>query len=107
MTKLARRQRRLRELPLHLMLIPGLVLVLIYHYIPMFGIVMAFQNFKPAKGFFGSKWVGLENFTYMANLPNMGSVMYNTVFIAVLMIAYLYALGKGVIVWHRNPAARR
>ena len=36
------------------------------HYLPMFGIVMAFQNFKPAKGFFGSKWVGMENFIYMA-----------------------------------------
>ncbi len=81
-----RRQRRLRELPLHLMLIPGLALLIIFHYVPMFGIVMAFENFKPAKGFFGSKWVGWDNFVYMAKLPNMGSVLYNTVFIAVLKI---------------------
>ncbi len=80
------RQRRLRELPLHLMLIPGLALLLVFHYVPMFGIVMAFENFKPAKGFFGSKWVGWDNFVYMAKLPNMGSVLYNTVFIAVLKI---------------------
>ena len=80
------RQRRLRELPLHLMLIPGLALLLVFHYLPMFGIVMAFENFKPAKGFFGSKWVGWDNFVYMAKLPNMGSVLYNTVFIAVLKI---------------------
>lgn len=81
-----RAQKRLRELPLHLMLIPGLMLILIFHYVPMFGIVMAFQNFKPAKGIFGSKWVGLENFIYIAKLPNMGSVLYNTVFIAVMKI---------------------
>ena len=80
------RQRRLRELPLHLMLIPGLALLLVFHYVPMFGIVMAFEDFKPAKGFFGSKWVGWDNFVYMAKLPNMGSVLYNTVFIAVLKI---------------------
>ena len=81
-----RRQRRLRELPLHLMLLPGLALIIVFHYVPMFGIVMAFQNFKPAKGFFGSKWVGMENFIYMAKLPNMGSVLFNTVFIAVMKI---------------------
>ena len=80
------RQRRLRELPLHLMLIPGLALLLVFHYVPMFGIVMAFEDFKPAKGFFGSKWVGWDNFVYMAKLPNMGGVLYNTVFIAVLKI---------------------
>ncbi|MBR5108861.1 MAG: sugar ABC transporter permease [Clostridia bacterium] len=81
-----RRQRRLRELPLHLMLLPGLALILVFHYIPMLGIVMAFQNFKPAKGILGSKWVGMDNFVYMAKLPNMGSVLFNTVFIAVLKI---------------------
>lgn len=85
-TREFRRQRRLRELPLHLMLLPGLALILVFHYVPMFGIVMAFQNFKPAKGFFGSKWVGMENFVYMAKLPNMGSVLFNTVFIAVMKI---------------------
>ena len=85
-TRVFRRQRRLRELPLHLMLLPGLALILIFHYVPMFGIVMAFQNFKPAKGFFGSKWVGMENFIYMAKLPNMSSVLFNTVFIAVMKI---------------------
>lgn len=51
MTTSPRIQKRLRELPLHLMLIPGLVLILIFSYVPMFGIIMAFQNFKPAKGF--------------------------------------------------------
>ena len=85
-TREFRRQRRLRELPLHLMLLPGLALILVFHYVPMFGIVMAFQNFKPAKGFFGSKWVGMENFIYMAKLPSMSSVLFNTVFIAVMKI---------------------
>lgn len=76
----------IRELPLHFMLIPGLVLIFLFHYIPMFGIVMAFQDFTPRKGFLGSGWVGLENFQYMLKLPNIGSVLYNTVFIAVLKI---------------------
>ena len=51
MIRSPRAQKRLRELPLHLMLIPGLMLILIFHYVPMFGIVMAFQNFKMGSGF--------------------------------------------------------
>ena len=51
-----------QELPLHLMLLPGLVIILIYNYAPMFGLLMAFENYKPTKGIFGSAWVGLENF---------------------------------------------
>ena len=79
-------QKTKREIPLHLMIIPGVVLVFIFHYIPMFGIMMAFQKFVPAKGFFGSKWVGWANFEYIFTMPNMGTVIYNTVFIAFMKI---------------------
>lgn len=78
--------RMLRELPLHLMLFPGLVLVLIFSYFPMVGIVIAFQNFNSANGLFGSKWVGLANFSYILNLPDFFQVLWNTVFIAVMKI---------------------
>ena len=68
------------------MLLPGLALILIFNYVPMFGIVMAFQDFKPSRGFTGSMWLGLENFRYMLSLPSIGSVIFNTVYIAVLKI---------------------
>ncbi|MBR5985092.1 MAG: sugar ABC transporter permease [Clostridia bacterium] len=75
-----------REMPLHFMLLPGLALIIVFHYVPMFGIVMAFQDFSPSKGFAKSLWVGLENFKYVMTLPNIGSVIFNTVFIAVMKI---------------------
>lgn len=74
------------EAPLHLMLLPAVVLVFIFHYLPMFGIVMAFQKFNPIRSFFGSQWVGLKNFTYLFNLPTFGSVMRNSVEIAFVKI---------------------
>ncbi len=80
--------KKLRQLPLHIMVIPGVILTFIYHYIPMFGIIMAFQKFVPAKGFFKSRWVGLDNFEYMLNLPNIKSVIYNTIFISLLKIIF-------------------
>ncbi|MBB3070967.1 putative aldouronate transport system permease protein [Paenibacillus baekrokdamisoli] len=77
-----------KHLPLHLMLVPGIVLLIMFHYIPMAGIVIAFQNFIPAKGFFDSKWVGWDNFEFMLQMPGIGQVLWNTIFIAFLKIIF-------------------
>lgn len=74
------------EIPLHIMLIPGVLIVLVYCYLPMLGIIMSFEKFAPAKGFFHSEWVGFDNFIYMLNLPDIFRVVWNTVFIAGLKI---------------------
>lgn len=71
-----------RELPLVVMLLPALVFVIVYRYGPMLGVVMAFQKFSPAKGFFHSKWVGLENFRNLFTMPDIGQIILNTVFIS-------------------------
>ncbi|WP_209969541.1 ABC transporter permease [Paenibacillus eucommiae] len=68
------------------MLWPGLLIVLIYSYGPMLGIVIAFQKYIPAKGFFDSQWVGLANFKYFWSLPDTLQVLGNTVFIAFMKI---------------------
>lgn len=67
---------------LHLMMLPSVIVTLIFCYVPLLGSVMAFQNFKPSKGFFRSEWVGWENFTFVAHLPGIDRVMINTVVIA-------------------------
>jgi putative aldouronate transport system permease protein len=74
------------QLPLHLMILPGLILVLIYSYGPMVGLVIAFQKFIPAKGLFGSQWIGLDNFRYVLDLPGTMQVLWNTIFIAFMKI---------------------
>lgn len=72
-----------RELPLHLMLLPGLAIILIFSYVPMAGLIIAFQDFIPSKGMFGDQeWVGLKNFEYVFHLPGFGQAMKNTVIIA-------------------------
>ncbi len=79
-------KKLLRESPLHIMLIPGVILTLIFSYVPILGIVIAFQKFQPAKGVFNSEWIGFENFEYMLNMPSFGNILWNTVFIAVMKI---------------------
>ena len=72
-----------RELPFHLMLLPGVILVFIYMYVPLAGLIIAFQKFIPAKGLFGKQqWVGLDNFIYLYHLPGAISALRNTVIIS-------------------------
>lgn len=85
--------------PLHVMLLPGVVLLFIFSYIPMGGIIIAFQKFKPALKLFGpQKWVGLDNFSFVLSLPNTANVLRNTVLMATgkivlgTLVSILFAL---------------
>lgn len=79
-----------KEYLLHLMLLPGVIVTLIYAYGPMAGLVMAFQQFEPLSGFFHSKFVGFDNFKYVFNMPDFKQVLWNTVLIAVIkMVLFL------------------
>lgn len=72
---------------LHGMILPGIILIIIFKYLPLAGITIAFKDFYPSKGIAGSEWVGLYNFKYMFALPDTLRVLWNTLRIAVLKIA--------------------
>ncbi len=76
----------MRQLPLHAMLLPGIVLLLVFSYVPMVGMVIAFQQFIPTHGLFGSEWIGWDNFRYAFELPDFRLVVRNTLFISVMKI---------------------
>lgn len=76
------------SLAYHVMMFPAMILLLIFSILPLSGIVIAFQKFIPAKGIFHSKWVGLENFRYMFQIPDSGQVFANTLIIAVSKIVF-------------------
>lgn len=76
------RRKLINELPLYIMLVPAVVIVLVYSYAPMVGIVMAFQRVLPGKGIFGSPWVGWDNFTFVMEMPTILQVVWNTIRIA-------------------------
>ncbi len=75
-----------RQLPLYFMLIPGVLVVLVYNYLPMIGLIIAFQDFVPGEGFFRSEWVGLDNFKYLFGMNNFPRVIWNTIYIAAAKI---------------------
>ncbi len=66
----------------HLMMLPGMIFLIIFNFIPMAGIVMAFQNFSPVKGILESKWVGFDNFRFIFSLPDSRQIFVNTIIIS-------------------------
>lgn len=79
----AANKRRHKQWPYHLMMLPGMIFLIIFHLVPMGGLLMAFQDFMPIKGLFGSRFVGLKNFERLFKLPTFWRVLRNTVIISV------------------------
>lgn len=80
------------QLTLHSMLLPGVALAVIFMIVPMIGIVMAFEKYNVALGFFGSPWVGFRNFHDLFNRPDFWNATRNTVIIAFWKIVFTSAL---------------
>ncbi len=94
-----RKSRGKNTLLFHLMLVVPVIILFIYNILPIpAGILMAFQNYQPGKGFFGSDFVGLKNFLRLAALPDTMPALMNTLIIAVwkivgnLVMAVAFAL---------------
>ncbi|MFB9273443.1 ABC transporter permease [Cohnella cellulosilytica] len=66
----------------YFMLLPGLVWLLFYNLLPMYGILTAFKDFNPGLGILKSPWLGLENFRYMFELDDSKLIFRNTIVIA-------------------------
>ena len=77
-----------KEWPLHLIMLPAFIITLIFSYGPMYGLIMAFQDFTPALSFNRSPWVGLDNFRWVFSQPAFTRTIYNTLFISLFKIAF-------------------
>jgi putative aldouronate transport system permease protein len=67
-------------------MLPGLIHILMIQYMPMFGVVIAFKDYKFADGIFGSKWVGFQNFKFLFGTNTAWNITFNTVFMNMLFI---------------------
>ena len=72
-----------RNYEAYLMVLPSIVLIFIFCYIPMYGVLMAFENYRPQLGVLGSEWVGLYHFKDFFTSPHSLNVLRNTVVISV------------------------
>ena len=82
-------QRRLVDhWQLYAMLLIPVVLTVIYKYIPMYGIQIAFRDYKASRGFMGSEWVGFEWFQRFFSAPTFGRMMRNTILLSLFSLLW-------------------
>lgn len=88
-----------KQKALVLMSIPFLIYVAIFCYAPLIGWLMAFQNFKPAKGIFEQTWVGLEQFKFLFSDPNFVKVIRNTLAMSLinLTLGFVCSIGFALL----------
>jgi len=79
-------RRLIQQWDLQVMVIPAIIMIIIFSYIPMWGVLTAFQDYSPAKGFFGSDWVGFKHFRMFFNAPEFWQIMRNTIVISLLKL---------------------
>lgn len=75
------------NLNLLLMALPGILLLFVFAYLPMFGIIIAFKNYRFADGILGSAWVGLENFRFLFGTDTAFRITRNTLVMNSIFIA--------------------
>ena len=78
-------KRLKKEWQLHLMLLPGIITVFIFSYIPLYDLIIAFQKYNPGLGF-SSPWVGFANFKFLFSQPNFVNTIWNTFYISFFKI---------------------
>jgi putative aldouronate transport system permease protein len=80
-------KRVLRYWQLYLLILPAVITVFIFHYIPIYGIQIAFRNYRPSRGFLGSEWVGFEHFIRFFTYPDFWRIIGNTLSISLYQLA--------------------
>ncbi|WP_241674998.1 ABC transporter permease [Paenibacillus luteus] len=79
-----------RTIPIYCMILPGLLYFIIFKYIPMFGVLISFQNYSPFRGVMGSDWVGLEHFTRLFSEQNFLVLLKNTIMLNLIDILFFF-----------------
>ena len=86
-------KRRLKDnWQLYLLLLIPVILTFIYKYIPMYGIQIAFRDYKASRGMFGSRWVGLEWFERFFTAPTAGRMIRNTLLLSLFSLLWSFPI---------------
>ena len=77
---------------LYLLLLPGVVYFAVFRYAPMYGVTIAFKDYVPFLGVYGSPWVGLKHFQDFFTNPDFGRLLGNTLILALLSLGIAFPL---------------
>ena len=80
-------KRMLTQWQLYVLILPAVIYLFLFSYVPMYGVQIAFKDFRISKGIWGSEWVGLKHFIQFIRFPNFSNIMMNTVRISLYSFA--------------------
>lgn len=95
------------NLSLFLLTLPGLILVFLFNYLPMGGVVIAFKNYVPRKGIWGSDWIGFDNFKFFFTSQDALRTIRNTVLYSIdfLVVDLIVGVGIALLLYHLQKGA--
>ena len=102
-----------RDWPLLLMITPALLLVFVFHYVPTFGNVIAFQDYNPFEGdnafeaFIASEWIGFGNFQDLFESPAFWDALRNTLAITLFQLVFFFPLPIALAIMLHSLASAR
>ncbi|MDQ0257354.1 putative aldouronate transport system permease protein [Evansella vedderi] len=88
--KVTKWQMIVRDKWLYFLLIPGLIWFIVFRYVPMWGTLIAFQNYSPFLGFWGSEWVGFTHFERLFQNPDFYRILRNTLILALYETLFVF-----------------
>lgn len=77
---------------IYLLILPGFFFFLLFKYGPMWGLIMAFQNYSPYRGILGSEWVGFDNFVHLFTNPYFYTMLRNTLVINLMLLIFYFPI---------------
>lgn len=77
-----------KDLELTLLALPAIVCIFIFCYIPLYGLILPFKDYKPSLGFIKSPWVGFKNFKFLLTSDSLITITRNTIFMNTLFILF-------------------
>ncbi len=83
-------RQMLRDKWMYVLLTPGLLYFLVFKYLPMWGVLLAFKNYQPYLGFSKSEWVGLEHFRILFANPEFGMLLENTLILSFYNLIFYF-----------------
>lgn len=77
-----------RDVPMYILLLPAIIILIVFIYVPIYGVTIAFQDFSPYIGYLGSSWVGFKHFKYFLSDSTFWQVMRNTIYLNFLNLIW-------------------
>ncbi len=85
--------------PLTLFALPPLIVLFVFNIIPLYGLILPFQNFNPMQGILGSEWIGFANFEFLFSSGTIFDITKNTIVMNLLFIAFNTIVGVGLAIF--------